>query len=105
MLAPFNQHIRVAKLFAKHMKVGQQADFLAKQDVRIGCGTPNRLQALIEHSGLKLDRLKFVVVDTWQNVKGYSVLSQPQIAGDFFKFYSKTLHERVQSGETKLCFF
>jgi U3-containing 90S pre-ribosomal complex subunit len=57
MLGAFNEHIRVAKLFAKHMKVAQQADFLAKQDVRIGCGTPNRLQALIENGGLKLDRV------------------------------------------------
>ncbi|KAI0237083.1 Protein cms1, partial [Massospora cicadina] len=41
-------NLKVAKLFAKHLKVDEQIDFLNKSDVSLGVGTPNRIIKLVE---------------------------------------------------------
>lgn len=39
---------KIAKLFAKHLKVEEQVDFLNRQPIHIGVGTPNRIKLLVE---------------------------------------------------------
>lgn len=39
----------VAKLFAKHMKVAEQVEFLKNKKSGIGVGTPARLMELIDN--------------------------------------------------------
>lgn len=39
---------KIAKLFAKHLKVEEQVDFLNRQPIHIGVGTPNRVKLLVE---------------------------------------------------------
>jgi protein CMS1 len=53
----------VAKLFAKHFKIEQQAVFLRKTNVGFGVGTPDRVKKLIEAGALKTGRLERIVVD------------------------------------------
>ncbi|KAG5952127.1 hypothetical protein E4U53_001586 [Claviceps sorghi] len=52
-----------AKLFAKHMKIEEQATFLRTRRTGIGVGTPARLIELMEIRDLKLHNLQRVVVD------------------------------------------
>ncbi|KAH8659600.1 U3-containing 90S pre-ribosomal complex subunit-domain containing protein [Ilyonectria robusta] len=53
----------VGKLFAKHMKVDEQVEFLNKHSIGIGVGTPARLIDLIKNGALSLENLRRVVVD------------------------------------------
>ncbi|KAF7532015.1 hypothetical protein G7Z17_g13683 [Cylindrodendrum hubeiense] len=53
----------VGKLFAKHMKVDEQVEFLKKHSIGIGIGTPARLIELIKNGALSLENLRRVVVD------------------------------------------
>jgi protein CMS1 len=54
---------KVAKLFAKHFKIEQQAVFLRKTSVGFGVCTPDRVKKLIETKALKTDRLARIVID------------------------------------------
>jgi len=54
---------KVAKLFAKHFKLEQQAVFLRKTAVGFGVCTPDRIKKLIETQALKIDRLARIVID------------------------------------------
>lgn len=40
--------LKVAKLFAKHLKVEEQTAFLKSSDVTLGAGSPNRITKLVE---------------------------------------------------------
>ncbi|KXH34140.1 hypothetical protein CSIM01_07142 [Colletotrichum simmondsii] len=53
----------VSKLFAKHMKVDEQVQFLQKTRTGIAVGTPARLMELVDNGALKLDKLQRLVVD------------------------------------------
>ena len=63
------QACRIAKLFAKHMKVPEQQAHLDSHVVVIGCGTPNRLLKLADMDALKLDRLQLLVLDMQLDAK------------------------------------
>lgn len=63
------QACRVAKLFAKHIKVGEQEEALRTQVACLGAGTPNRLCKLADGGALRLDRLAHVVLDVALDAK------------------------------------
>lgn len=54
---------KVAKLFAKHMKVKEQCSFLSKSVVHVAVGTPKRISELIDLDALKLNRLRYLAID------------------------------------------
>ncbi|KAG5552294.1 hypothetical protein RHGRI_010394 [Rhododendron griersonianum] len=64
--------------FSKHMKVEEQVAVL-KNRVNIGCGTPSRIQKLIDVEALGLSRLAVIVLDRHTDVKGYSLFTLPQV--------------------------
>lgn len=74
-LAPFN--IRAAKLFAKHMSIDTQKELLEDGAFGIAVGTPHRILALLQEKALTLKSTKLVVLDTFQNQKGFSVYTLP----------------------------
>lgn len=94
---------RVAKLFAKHMKLSQQEMFLKKCVVHVGVGTPNRLQALIECGALKLDALTHIVLDwSWRDSKLRRLVDIPEVRTDFFTLLTKHLIPVLRQGKAKL---
>ena len=61
---------QVAKLFAKHMKLEEQASFLASKRFLFAVGTPNRILKLLEMGALSLQQTRLVVLDsTWTDAK------------------------------------
>ena len=68
------QACRIAKLFAKHIKVMEQQEYLQQHPMCIAAGTPNRLCKLADVEALQLSRLKLIVLDVQQDVKQRSVL-------------------------------
>ncbi|KAJ3005889.1 hypothetical protein HKX48_000416 [Thoreauomyces humboldtii] len=94
---------KVAKLFAKHMKVKEQAESLAKESFPLAVGTPNRVLKLIQDGALKLDALEFVVADaTYKDKKQRSLFDIQDVTPDLLKLL-KTIQEK--NSLTKICIF
>lgn len=55
---------KIAKLFAKHMKLEEMVQYVQKTRFGIGAGTSARIQRLIEEDALKVDSLKRIVLDS-----------------------------------------
>lgn len=91
----FNRRCRIAKLFAKHFKVPEQVEALRTEPACIAAGTPNRLAKLIEEDALKLKKLKWIVVDVRLDVKGRTMLDQPEVCADWWGLWDKHLKAAV----------
>lgn len=66
--------IAVAKLFARHFKIAEQAQFLASHVCPLAVGTPQRIEDLLEH-GLQMERLRCIVLDvSWTDLKQRNLL-------------------------------
>lgn len=72
---PWAQAVKVGKLFAKHFKVGEQQEALSKAPLAIAVGTPNRLGKLADLGALRLDRVKYLLVDVALDAKQRCALS------------------------------
>lgn len=55
---------RVAKLFAKHIKIKDSIAFLKSTRTGMAVGTPTRLKDLMDCGALQVDRLERIVIDT-----------------------------------------
>ena len=93
----------VAKLFAKHMKEAEQADYLRSSKAKIAVGTPHRLHRLCAAGCLKLSELKLVVFDSHPDVKGCTLFDQKQQRDSLVAWYKGSLHDLVVQGRVKLC--
>ena len=76
--------IRIAKLFARHMKVDQQAEML-KAPTAICVGTPNRILKLVQIGALNVSRTDALMLDMHVNDKGVNVMTMPDTAEDVLK--------------------
>jgi protein CMS1 len=63
------QACQIAKLFAKHIKVAEQQQYLQQHPLCIAAGTPNRLCKLADTEALQLSQLQLVVLDVQQDAK------------------------------------
>ncbi|XP_050220590.1 uncharacterized protein LOC126670906 [Mercurialis annua] len=93
-----------AKLFSKHMKVEEQVTLL-KERVNFASGTPSRIKKLIDIEALGLSRLDMVVLDIHTDVKGYSLLTLPQVRDEFWDLYKNYFHQRLLQGDLRICLF
>jgi len=80
-------NVHVAKLFARHVKLDEQAAFLKANRVGVAVGTPNRLLALVTGGHLDLTRLRAVVLDVTPDVKTFCLLTMPGVSADFFALW------------------
>ncbi|KAL3663547.1 hypothetical protein V7S43_011434 [Phytophthora oleae] len=81
---------RVAKLFAKHMKVDEQAKQLAGVYLPIAVGTPARVKKLLEMNALSLKHTTHVIFDMEKDKKQLTVLELKDTATemvDLLQFY------------------
>ncbi|KAI9903604.1 hypothetical protein N3K66_000133 [Trichothecium roseum] len=94
----------VAKLFAKHMKVEEQVEFLKNKKTGIAVGTPARLIALIENGALSLENLQRLVVDASHiDQKKRGVMDMKETAMPLAQFLArKEFKERYGSEEKPL---
>lgn len=102
-LKPLN--IKVNKLFAKHMKIEQQAEMLRKSPGPISIGTPNRIKALLDNESLSLDDTVLVIWDVQPDLKALNVLNNVATAGDSFDLYVEHLFPKISSGNLKVTFY
>lgn len=113
MISSPNESGEITKLFARHFKLAEHANHLKATKVSIGVGTPDRISKLLayeEDEPLKLDRLRFLILDvTWLDSKGFNLteLPDPLVKTALWKSllgFPKML-EKFQSGKTKIILF
>ncbi|GFR87391.1 protein CMSS1 [Elysia marginata] len=94
---------KVAKLFAKHMKVEEQKKFLTKTNCQVGIGTPGRLLLLIKQGVLQLESLVAVVLDwNWRDSKLKRLPDIPEVRQDLVLLLKDFLIETVRGSPCKL---
>ena len=86
---------RIAKLFAKHIKISEQQSYLDKHPICIACGTPNRLLTLSASCHIQYSRLLWIVLDMRPNPKSQTLLDIPEIAADFWKLWDTFIKPRM----------
>lgn len=101
----FASMARIAKLFAKHIKLQEQIDLLASTPIHIAVGTPQRLVALAEEGSLKLDQLELVVIDTDTAKGNYNLMEQLSGRESLFTFLNSYIAPRMQAGNSKIGLF
>jgi len=102
MLPNLNKGCKVAKLFAKHFKVGEQLQALQASCTNIATGTPNRMDKLAEEGSLKLGRLQLVVLDVALDAKQRCLLDIPEVCKDFWTFFTKHVKPLTAAGQTNI---
>uniref|UniRef100_A0A803R7N9 Protein CMSS1 n=1 Tax=Cannabis sativa TaxID=3483 RepID=A0A803R7N9_CANSA len=103
-LRSLTKECHAVKLFSKHMKVEEQVSLL-KNRVNIASGTPSRIKKLIDIEALGLSRLAVIVLDIRSDVKGYSLLTLPQVRDEFWDLYKNYFHQRVVDGSLRLSLY
>ncbi|XP_046553973.1 uncharacterized protein C3orf26 homolog isoform X1 [Haliotis rubra] len=94
---------KCAKLFAKHFKLAEQVEFLAKKVCHLGIGTPNRIGALIKSGSLKLDNLRYVIVDwNWRDIKFKRITDIPEVKKDFLELCKTHLIPHIRDSSCKI---
>lgn len=93
-------HCKIAKLFAKHIKMPEQIEMLNNSRYPIAIGTPNRLCKLLEYGALQLDKTKLLIIDTFADKKDFTVVTLPGVSDDFTLFMEKYISA---CPEIKLC--
>ncbi|KAK0053374.1 protein CMSS1 [Biomphalaria pfeifferi] len=94
---------KVAKLFAKHMKVEEQKKFLSKTNCQVGIGTPGRILMLIKQGALQLESLIAVVLDwNWRDSKMKRMADIPEVRQDLVSLLKDYVLETVRGSSCKL---
>lgn len=101
----FASQARIAKLFAKHIKIQEQAELLKTTPIHLAVGTPQRLVALAEQGHLSMEQLELVVIDTDTTKGNYNLMEQLSGREPLFTFLNTYIAPRMQAGESKLGLF
>ena len=98
-LASSNELIKSKRLrwmhaFAKHKKLNEQVEFLrnSKQPLHLVYATPQRLIQLVAADAIKLEQLRYVVIDySYRDCKQKRFIDMADIKDEFIKFTFNTL--------------
>ncbi|XP_077583719.1 protein CMSS1 [Stigmatopora nigra] len=105
-LTSFKGEAKVVKLFAKHIKIEEQIKLLQKGVLHIGVGTPARISDLIHKDGLKLQALRFLVLDwNWRDQKRRSLMDIPEIKRDICKLLQSEIINKCKADKIKIGLF
>ncbi|KAJ9622723.1 Protein cms1 [Taxawa tesnikishii (nom. ined.)] len=94
----------VAKLFAKHIKLREQADMVKKSRISIGVGTPQRITDLLEDGALGQSGLERIVIDASHiDQKKRGILDMKEIEVPLVRLLSREdLRSKYGAGEGKV---
>ncbi|KAJ3217444.1 cms1 ribosomal small subunit [Dinochytrium kinnereticum] len=80
---------KIAKLFARHMKIKDQERFLKAKDVDVYIGTPNRIAKLMDTGALPLNNVSHVIFDGSLDKKDRTIFSIPELQPDILQILKK----------------
>ncbi|KAI8854951.1 U3-containing 90S pre-ribosomal complex subunit-domain containing protein [Chytridium lagenaria] len=88
---------KVAKLFARHMKVAEQERYLKKKkDVNVCIGTPNRFELI---DALSLDNVDYIILDGSKDQKDRTIFNFKELEADVLQIL-----KMAQSGQKVIVF-
>ncbi|MBA0779940.1 hypothetical protein Gotri_004110, partial [Gossypium trilobum] len=105
------------KLFSKHMKIDEQIMLsdLEKAYVKVLVSFEKPfewalekgalIKKLIDIEALGLSRLSVLLVDIHTDVKGYSLLTLPQVRDEFWDLYKNYFHQQLVKGDLRICLY
>lgn len=83
-------HVRVVKLFAKHIKIKDQINFLKRKiKVSVGLATPSRLVQLISIDRDLFDHLENIIIDTSKDKRELNILDVKETRRDLYQFLGR----------------
>ncbi|XP_072019535.1 protein CMSS1-like [Amphiura filiformis] len=89
-----------AKLFAKHLKIQEQIKLLNKNGAHFAVGTPNRISALIQTDGVKVEETFYVILDwNWRDVKLRRMVDMPEVRQDLLELLRKHIIPATRNSE------
>ena len=85
---PTLKYGKISKLFAKHMKIEEQEEFIQKNIVEIAVGTPNRILKFMQDQPSMFAHLDLIIMDSFIDVKNRSTFDMPECRKDFIDMLS-----------------
>lgn len=102
-----NKKVRWIHAFAKHKKLKEQVEFVknTKTPIHLVYATPQRLSQLVEANALKIDSLKYIVIDySFRDVKQKRFIDMPEMREEFIKFcFNSLLKLNKEKTQVKFC--
>ncbi|KAG8785749.1 hypothetical protein FRC20_012030 [Serendipita sp. 405] len=98
----------IAKLFARHFKLEEHAQYLQNHHVCAGVGTAGRIGKLLGHaSALSLNALTHILIDSHIDVKKRSIFDIPETRDALIKdiFENTELKQSIVSGKVSIVLF
>jgi superfamily II DNA/RNA helicase len=89
-------HCKIAKLFAKHIKIAEQIEMLAAETYPIAIGTPNRLTKLLGLGALHLQNTRLLIVDVTADVKNMTILNMNGVRDDLTSLLHTYIAKELQ---------
>ena len=74
---------------------------MLKQPIAIGVGTPNRVRKLLEEKALDLSQCRYVFIDSFKDVKNFSVLDWKETNADMNALVLEYLQSAANTGNMK----
>ncbi|KAJ2603428.1 hypothetical protein GGF39_000152 [Coemansia sp. RSA 1721] len=90
-MRPISPKRPVMKLFSRHIKIEDHKKQLEKAAVDVAVGTPNRILRLLAEKDLKVNRLRLVVIDCWQDNKMRVVVDMDDTREDLYRIWRDEL--------------
>lgn len=104
--AEFKGQCKTVKLFAKHMKMSAQEQFLESHVVHFGIGTPSRILKLLKNDSLKTSRLKYVILDwTWRDQKLRRMVDIPEVREELISLLKDFIFPLAKASKLKIGLF
>ncbi|CAN2390038.1 U3-containing 90S pre-ribosomal complex subunit, partial [Pristimantis euphronides] len=102
----FRGDTKIMKLFAKHIKIKDQVNWLENNVTHLAVGTPARIKALIEQDGLGLQSLKYLILDwNWRDQKLRRMVDIPEVKTEVAELLESGLVAACREGSVKIALF
>lgn len=98
--------VRVAKLFARHIKLAEQMEQLQGAKVSVAVGTPSRIAQLAAGKALDFSETQVLLVDVRLNVKQQTIFNIKDTREALFSLFAETaLLTNLVAGKARIAFF
>lgn len=96
---------RIGKLFAKHIKVAEQAEQLEKIFFPVSVGTAGRVKKLLEMNALSLEHTTHVMIDMQKDKKQMTILELKDTSKEVMELLEFHLLARLNQQKMKLVLY
>lgn len=102
VLRPYStEAATIAKLFAKHIKIGEQIAFLKRRRTGIAVGTPQRLDDLMSEGTLNTTKLERIIIDASHiDIKKRGILEMKDTNLQLMKWLTRKEFKARFAGDT-----